>query len=214
MLDKSDNKTRRIGRIRRNQVVEIFDKSPADLLKTNPVMPDELVLIGDDINLYEVEINGVWHPESQVQPDRDDWILLDVADVLAEAKATALNTVILFADSITAPLLAKYPQAETAAWPAKQAEARALLAGGKLADTVVLKALADESNLDAAGVQILAKTILIKAAQFAAISVAIEVLRNAAETTIAAVTKIEDLPAVMAELKQTAEAKAKTLGLM
>lgn len=144
--------------------------------------------------------------------DTGDWRIETVDDRLASAKAEAKAVIVVFANTITDRIMDAYPKAETAGWASKQAEAAAIVAGGTVADTVVIKALATEQGLDATGVNALASAILVKANEFAAIAAAVENIRSQADAAIDAVSAIEDIPATLQMLKTQAEAKAAALG--
>jgi len=131
---------------------------------------------------------------------------------LVRARARAYRRVVDYVDSFTKEIVKQYPDAETMAWPTKQAEARAVLAGGDVADTLILKELVAAMDLDAAGVTALANSVREKAADFAKMSAAIEGLRNLAETQIAALSSVDDVDPLVDTLIDAARAKAVELG--
>jgi len=131
---------------------------------------------------------------------------------LEDAKRNAYSRFIGFVDGFTRQVLKQYPAAETMAWSTKQAEARAILGGGDVADTLILKELAVALNLDAAGVTVLANSVLEKTSKFTKISAAIEGLRNLAEIKIAALTSVDDAGPLVETLMDTVNAKAVELG--
>lgn len=153
-------------------------------------------------------------PESSAVPI--DAVLANIGEIeasaLAVARARAYRRVVDFVDGVTKVIVKQYPDAETMAWPTKQAEARAVLAGGDIADTLILKELAAAMDLDAAGVTALANSVLEKAAGFAKMSAAIEGLRNLAETQIAALTSVDDAAPLVENLMVIVKAKAVELG--
>lgn len=77
----------------------------------------------------------------------------------------------------------------------------------------MIKALAAERELDASGIEALAQSIIDKATEFAAISAAVETLRNEVQAAIEAVTDVDQIDPTLASLKAAAMAKAAELGI-
>lgn len=159
------------------------------------------------------EIDCQWDDKLNLDAETGDWYLETDAERLATAKAAALKLFIGFADGLTAPILRKYPVAETTGWGTKQAEAAHILGGGDVADTMLIKALATEHGLDAAGTTALAQSVIDRATEFAAIAAAIESLRNQAQAAIEAVNDTDQIAPTLAALKDAATIKAAELGL-
>ncbi|MCC0024639.1 MAG: hypothetical protein H6874_10525 [Hyphomicrobiaceae bacterium] len=140
---------------------------------------------------------------------------------LDDAKAEARQEVIAYADRVTAQVLTKYPEAERAAWPQKQAEAVAFLADGNnaalapliagICDAEAGQALSGQAQIDA--VTSKANAILAKATEFATIAAAVEALRVAAETGIASATSRAGIEQALLAAKAAAGVKAMALGL-
>lgn len=145
--------------------------------------------------------------------DAGDLVIAAAATDLAAEKALAKAEFIRHADRITAAILARYPAAETAGWPVKQAEAVMILGGRPVSDTVLIKAIAAAKGLKTAGVKALAESIVAKATEFAAIAAAVEMLRSDSESAIDGVKVAADLPAILKALKVAADAVAADLGL-
>lgn len=136
---------------------------------------------------------------------------------LDRAKAQAIARVIARADAITAPIMSRYPEAERAGWPKREAEARAIVAAADtaaaIAETSVIKALAEAAAESTADTLARAQGIVAKADEFAAISAAVEAMRHAAIAAIGDVEDLEDLPAAVAAIETQAEALEGMLGL-
>ncbi|WP_299864364.1 hypothetical protein [uncultured Hoeflea sp.] len=126
-------------------------------------------------------------------------------------------SVIARADAFTAPVLSGYPEAERAGWPKREAEARAIIAASDkaaaIAETSVIKALAHAAGENTAATVARAETIAAKADEFAAISAAVEIMRDTALTAIDAVNDPADMPATLDALNAQATALAEQYGL-
>ena len=139
------------------------------------------------------------------------------AGALGRAKAQAIARVIVRADAITAPIMSRYPEAERAGWPKREAEARAIVAAADtaaaIAETSVIKALAEAAAESTADTLARAQSIVAKADQFASISAAVEAHRHVAIAAIGDVEELEDLPAAVAAIEAQAAALEGSLGL-
>ncbi|WP_375590217.1 hypothetical protein ABWH89_05135 [Hoeflea alexandrii] len=137
--------------------------------------------------------------------------------MLEHAKANARTAIIERANTFTAPILSKYPEAERAGWDKREAEARAIIAAGDkaaaIAATTVIKALATASGETTAQTVARAEAIAAKADEFAAISAAVEIMRDTALAAIEAVEDVADMPATLDALKAQATALAAQHGL-
>lgn len=138
-------------------------------------------------------------------------------DPLATAKTNARTAIIARANAFTVPILSKYPEAERAGWDKREAEARAVIAAGDkaaaIAATSVIKALATAWGETTAATVARAEAIAAKADEFAAISAAVEIMRDTALTAIEAVEDGADMPATLEALKVQATAMAAQYGL-
>ncbi|WP_417423633.1 hypothetical protein [Hoeflea sp.] len=136
---------------------------------------------------------------------------------LTEAKVRARSLIIARADAITAPIMSRYPEAERAGWDKREAEARAIIAASNkaqaVAATTIIKALAAAAGEDTAATVARAETIAAKADEFAAISVAVEIMRDQALEAIDVVSAAEDMPATLEELNDQANMLAAQYGL-
>lgn len=140
---------------------------------------------------------------------------------LDELKARAIQGVIGLADSLTEELTRGYPEAETKAWTQKLLEAKTLLEAvsaeaelvSVLSDLPILASLKQQAGFSDEQLVAKAKAIIAKGQLFATISAVVEVMREQAQTAIAAVTSEAELDLVSAEFKQAALAKAAELGL-
>ncbi|MCR9123014.1 MAG: hypothetical protein NXH91_12155 [Phyllobacteriaceae bacterium] len=136
-------------------------------------------------------------------------------------KADAVRRAIARADAFTAPVLSAYPAAERAGWDKREAEARAIVgaadAAGDVAAaigaTLIVKALADAGGWTEAETVDKARSILVKAAEFAAISAAVETMRDRAVTAIEAAADTVELAATLQTLDAEATALAAQFGL-
>lgn len=139
------------------------------------------------------------------------------AQMLEHAKANARTAIIARANTFTAPILSKYPEAERAGWDKREAEARAIIAAGDkaaaIAATTVIKALATAAGETSAETVARAEAIAAKADEFAAISAAVEIMRDTALAAIEAVEDAADMPATLEALKAQATALAAQYGL-
>lgn len=139
------------------------------------------------------------------------------AAILSAMKLDVRQVIIARANAFTAPILSAYPEAESKGWDKREAEARSVLAASNrteaIAATVIIKALASAAGENTTATVARCETIVAKASQFAAISAAVEVMRDQALATIAAVDDIADMPAAMAALEGQATALARQYGL-
>lgn len=153
--------------------------------------------------------------------DGETWRAETDADRLEAVKADARRRAIARADAFTAPILSAYPEAERAGWDKREAEARAIKAadegGGDIAaaiaSTLIVKALADRRGFTDAETVVHAETIIAKAETFAAISAAVEVMRDTALTAIDAVTDPANMLDVLTHLETQAASLAAEYGL-
>jgi hypothetical protein len=145
------------------------------------------------------------------------WQVQSSEDELANAKIKIRANIVARANAFTAPILAKYPQAEIAGWDKREAEARSIVAAADkaaaISDTKIIKALALAAGENTNATLLRAEAIVAKADEFSAISAAVEVMRDEAITTIDAVTDIADIPATLDALKAQAQALAEQYGL-
>ncbi|PHR92520.1 MAG: hypothetical protein COA78_33385 [Blastopirellula sp.] len=153
--------------------------------------------------------------------ENDIWRIKTDADRLAEAKVATLQAIVAVADQFTAPVLAKYPLAETNGWALKQKESEAIIAalaaGNSIADTLaktmILKVLAAASDWNDAAVEAAAIAIMAKAAEFGAIAAMVEIMREGAIVAVAATNDLAELEVVKGQLMQSASALAVQYGL-
>lgn len=157
-----------------------------------------------------------------VEPDIDlDELAAAQANVealrLAAVQREARERIIAFADRATSPILSRYPEAERAGWHKREAEARSVIAAqdkaAAIAATSVIRALAEATGESTAATVARAEAIATKADEFAAISAAVEIMRDQALAAIEAVTDPADMPAVLDALKAQATALAAEFGL-
>lgn len=164
----------------------------------------------EDATIYEDE--EAWH--TAVENYRNNPPVLGSLD---EIKQAATRTIIASANAFTAPLLAKYPQAEKEGWPARLAEANLILAAddksAAIAQTTIIKALASAHNETEEETLDRANSIVTKATEFATISAMVEIMRDQALTAINAVDNREDMKPVLDGLAEQALALAKQYGL-
>lgn len=152
----------------------------------------------------------------------DIWRIETDADILTAAKAAAITGTVTAADRFTASILGKYPEAERAAWPQKQAESAIIIVADDASTsittainkTVLMKTIAGAAGWDNAATVVAAKAIIIKANEFAAIAAMVEVMRSTAELAINAAVDINDLEAVKSSLSEQAQTLAAQYGLV
>ncbi|WP_306050077.1 hypothetical protein [Oceaniradius stylonematis] len=154
--------------------------------------------------------------------DGETWRVKTADDALAAAKADAVRRAIARADALTAPVLAAYPEAERAGWDKREAEARAIVAasdaGGDvaaaIAGTLIVKAMADAGDWTETETIAKAHAIIDKAEGFAAISAAVEGMRERAVAAIEASADEAALAATLQTLDADALALAGQFGLV
>ena len=132
---------------------------------------------------------------------------------LAQAQATAIADCISYANAFTAKITNAYPDSEVASWPAQEAEAKLVQAGQAPAAPSILQALVTAANNPTLTVQALATAVLAKAAAYHQIVGAVQAIRTQAQSQIGAATDASQIPAIIAGLKQQADAAAAQLGL-
>ena len=130
--------------------------------------------------------------------------------LLATAKAAAMVRVIAYANEITARITSRYPDAEVASWPTREAEARLIVAGGPTGDAPLLAAVAAATGDT---VDNLAASVLAKAAAYRQVVAAVEAVRTQAEAAINACATPAEVDVALDALRQQAEALAAQMGL-
>lgn len=194
------------------------------LLRQIPELSRWVNVDGEDI--FGVEVNGeeitIAPPlASEFAPEIAQIALMGAQELKASElhhqKASARSAVIARANTFTSPILSKYPEAERAGWDKREAEARAIIAAGDkaaaIAATLIIKALAVAADETTAATVARAEAIVAKAEEFAAISAAVEIMRDTALAAIDAVDDPADLPATLEALKAQALALAAEYGL-
>ena len=126
--------------------------------------------------------------------------------VRADAKAR----VIIFADGITSRITDRYPAAEVASWPTREAEARAVLAGATADATPLITALAQAEQ---ATRDLVATAIMAKASQYRAIVVAVSTIRAKAEAALDQCQTAAQISVALKTVQAAALAAAVELGL-
>lgn len=153
--------------------------------------------------------------------DTGQWRVETNADRFAQAKIVLIAGAVQAADSFTSSILAKYPAAEKAGWPQKQAECGIIIAADDastsiteaLNKTVLMKTIATAASWDNAATVLAARAIIAKANEFAAIAAMVEVMRNTADATINAASDWDELETAKTSLTQQAQALAEQYGL-
>ena len=134
----------------------------------------------------------------------------------AAMKASLKAAVVARANGFTAPVLSKYPEAERAGWDKREAEARAILAAedkaAAIAETLIIK-LAQAAGEDTTVTVARAEAIVAQAEEFAAISAAVEIMRDTALAAVEAVGDASDMPAALVALNNQASSLAVQHGL-
>ena len=134
-----------------------------------------------------------------------------------DLQTAARVAIIARADAFTAPILSKYPAAERAGWDKREAEARTIISAddkaAAIAATTIIRSLAAATGEDAETTVARAEKIVAKATEFAAISAAVEIMRDQAIRAINAVEDVADMPATLATLDAQAKALAAQYGL-
>ena len=129
---------------------------------------------------------------------------------IAACQAAARAKMIGYADQITARITASYPAAEVASWPTQEAEARAVLAGGGTEAAPLLTGMAAAAGMS---LDDFAESVLIKAAQYRVVVVAVQAIRSATEDAINAAGSPEAVAAALDGARAMADARAAELGL-
>ena len=183
---------------------------------------------GDDCQLAENQID-VTGTNAQAGWMIIDDVAVDPASLeagfdeqqLASQKQITLTNIVDLANQFTAPILAKYPQAETAGWSQKQAECQAIVTAADadqdiapvLANTIIMKTIAAQAGLDNAAVEATARAVIAKAGEFAQIAAIVEVMREQAIAAVDAASDMEELDATKTQLMTSASALAAQFGL-
>ena len=197
----------------------------------------EKIIDASDITDWVIDLSGrkrlpAMHPGSDWQEidcafdadlisENDVWRVKTDADELVSAKAATMLAIVAAANQFTAPILAKYPTAETSGWSLKQAESEAIIAAADagssipdaVAETMIMKTLASGNNWDDAEVETAARAVVAKVEQFASISAMVEIMRTQSVTAVEAANNLEELEATKTQLMQTATALAVKYGL-
>lgn len=170
-----------------------------------------------EIALLDGDEQVAHRPSAEHRWQDGAWVHVPPVIDLDAIKADAKRAVIARANAFTAPILAAYPEAERAGWDKREAEARAIIAASDkaaaIAGTVIIKALAAAAGEDAAATVARAERIVAKAQEFAAISAAVEVMRDQSLATIDAVDDAAEMQAALDALDAQATALAKQYGL-
>lgn len=160
--------------------------------------------------------------DADLNSENDVWRVKTDADKLVSAKVATMLAIVAAANQFTAPILAKYPTAETSGWTLKQAESEAIIAAADagssipdaLAETMIMKTLASGNNWDDAEAEAAARAVVAKVEQFAGISAMVEIMRTQSVTAVEAANNLEELEATKTQLMQTATALAVQYGLV
>jgi hypothetical protein len=115
---------------------------------------------------------------------------------LADAKQAALEKVLRWCDQVAERVTRKYVAAEVAAWGAKAADARLVIASGTV--SAMLQTEADELGVTPA---VLAAKILIKAAQYETLIAKLAAVRQKAEVQFEAAADHAELQTAMQALR-------------
>ena len=153
--------------------------------------------------------NGVWRAKTD-------------ADKLASAKTATMLAIVASANQFTAPILEKYPTAETSGWSLKEAESEAIIAAADasssipdaLAETTIMKTLASGNGWNDAEVVAAARAVVAKAKQFAGISAMVEIMREQSVTAVEAANDLAELEVTKTQLMEAATALAVQYGLV
>lgn len=192
---------------------EIIDPSGLDLFAIDPLGRKRLPQMADPA----WPVLDCAFDDTIIRTD-DGWRVETDADRLAEAKAAARRAIIARANAFTAPILSAYPEAERAGWDKRETEARTILAASNRTDAIaassIIRALANAAGENTTATVARCEVIVAKAEQFAAISAAVEVMRDQALAAIEAVEDAADMPAVLAALDDQGLALAKQYGLV
>ena len=132
---------------------------------------------------------------------------------LAQAQATAIQSMIDFADALTAQVTNRYPRGEVDSWPAQLAEARLVQAGQTPPAPSLLQAIVTAANSPAVTMASLAASIITNATNYQNIVAWIQTIRTGAQTQIGAATDPSQIPAIVDSLTVSASATAATFGL-
>ncbi|WP_392336539.1 hypothetical protein [Loktanella salsilacus] len=128
---------------------------------------------------------------------------------LADTKASAKRQMVAWIDQLTDQLRSGIPRDEVASWPAKAAEARAVLAGST--DALILQVEADLVGLTLTEV---AETISARAVLYETVVGAVAGIRRNTVAAIDAATDAGGVALALDEALATATAKATELGLV
>ncbi|RNC91116.1 MAG: hypothetical protein ED558_14275 [Oricola sp.] len=187
-------------------------------------MDGQIILINDDGSqsfLPSAEGDTPAHARLRAFLDDGGQIEAYQGPGLDAAKADAVRRAIARADAFTAPILSAYPEAERAGWDKREAEARAIVgaadADGNVTEaigaTLIVKAMAEAGGWSQAQTIEKARGILAKATEFAAISAAVELMRERAMAAIDAAADEAALAATLETLDGEATALAAQHGL-
>ncbi|MBO6553262.1 MAG: hypothetical protein JJ926_03790 [Roseitalea sp.] len=212
----------KVMRVDQDTIVEIVDlpdtirdaeDGPERATKISDFFPDD-----EPIEEHDGVAQIGW-----VRPDADSPFgpPPDLNISLDQAKASTRLAAIARADAFTAPILAFYPEAERAGWDKREAEARAIVTAADadadltaaIAETIIVKAMADAGQWSEAEAVDKARSILVKAAEFAAISAAVEMMREGAMAAIDAAADEDALAATLETLDTEATSLAAQFGL-
>ncbi len=165
---------------------------------------------GSDVGL--VEVNAI--PGQIVN---EDGSVSNPPSDLDGLKEQAIEAIIQKANGFTDPILGKYPEAEQRGWPRREAEARAIVAAddkaAAIAETIIIKGLANRASEDANATIARAERIIAKADELATISVAVETMRTSAIAAVMEITDPATIPDTLAALEIEANALAAEFGL-
>ena len=156
---------------------------------------------GTDVPVMDGVTVAPWEPGLPGWGDNPDVPAPDMDALRRDAR----KAVLAFADKIASRLTDGYPDAERASWVAKQAEARAIVAGE--ADPAAYPVIAAEIALTGRDAAELAPVILAKASVYERAAGMISGLRQATLAAVDAAVSAEEIAAVLASAKAQAEAK-------
>ena len=197
------------------------------------VVDDEYLPPSTEVNFYvsptgqrSIEQQPDWQQlnapfDCRMERDGDQWIVVTDAMRLASAKAKTMLAIVATANQFTAPILEKYPTAETSGWSLKQAESEAIIAAADasssipdaLAQTMIMKALTSGNGWNDAEVVAAARAVVAKAKQFAGISAMVEIMREQSVTAVEAANNLAELEATKTQLMEAVTALAVKYGL-
>lgn len=165
--------------------------------------PEGFIVVSGDYVVGGTLIDGVYTPPIVNEIEAP-------APVLSEVIGDAKRAVIALADSVTAQVTAQYPQSEVASWPVQLREAQLVLALQALPEPALLPQFA---AIDGSTLQDIAAAVIAKAKVYNSIVAVVQGLRNQAEQELDAARSVDDVPVILAGLRDAAAAQAQKFGL-